>query len=340
MRYIGGKSLLTEEINNVIKENALDVDTVFDVFAGTGVVSQSFKRNGYRVLCNDFLYFSYALQRCKVGTNMQPKFNGLGFDPLEYLNHLKITDTEFKEDELFIYNNYSPVNGCERMYFQPNNAIRIDLIRLQIQAWFDQGKIDDDEYYYLITSLIEAVPYVANITGVYAAYLKFWDKRTYLDLKLQKPQLIDNGRDNKCFNKNIDELLDIPCDLIYADPPYNAREYLPNYHILETIAKYDYPVIHGVTGIREYDKQKSDFCKKRLVESAFDRLIGKSKSRYVVISYNNEGLISTNKLSEICNSYAIPGSFKLVEYDYRRYKNKIPNNKVGLKEQIYFFERK
>lgn len=24
-------------------------------------------------------------------------------------------------------------------------------------------------------------------------------------------------------------------DLLYADPPYNSREYLPNYHVLETI---------------------------------------------------------------------------------------------------------
>lgn len=340
MRYIGGKSLLIEDINMAIKNNTKNVRSVFDVFAGTGVVSQSFKANGYRVLCNDFLYFSYALQRCKVGINKKPTFSRLGFDPIEYLNQIKITDTRLGEDELFVYNNYSPANGCERMYFQPNNAMKIDLIRLQIQEWFDEGKINENEYYYLIASLIEAVPFVANITGVYAAYLKFWDKRTYLDLELMEPQLIDNGQDNVCFNNNIDEIIDTPCDLIYADPPYNSREYLPNYHILETIAKYDYPVIHGVTGIREYDDQKSDFCKKRYVEDAFDRLIGKSKSRYLVISYNNEGLISTDKLSEICNTYAKPGSFKLFEYDYRRYKNKIPNNKAGLKEQIYFLEKK
>ena len=340
MRYIGGKSLLTEDINTVIKENTEDVRTVFDVFSGTGIVSQSFKANGYRVLCNDFLYFSYALQRCNVGINKKPKFLELGIDPLEYLNNLELSDTDFKDEDLFIYNNYSPVNGCNRMYFQPDNALKIDIIRLQIQQWFDEGKICEDEYYYLITSLIEAVPYVANITGVYAAYLKFWDKRTYLKLELTAPQLIDNNQENLCFNSNIDKIIDTPCDLIYADPPYNSREYLPNYHILETIAKYDYPNIHGVTGIRDYDEQKSDFCKKRLVEDAFDRLIGNSKSRYMVISYNNEGLISTEVLSEICNSYAKPNSFKLFEYDYRRYKNKIPNNKKGLKEQIYFLERK
>ena len=225
------------------------------------------------------------------------------------------------------------------MYFQPSNAKKIDLIRLQIQEWYDQSLINEDEYYYLIASLIEAIPYVANITGVYAAYLKFWDKRAYLSIKLQEPQLINNNLDNLCFNKNIDEIISMPCDLIYADPPYNSREYLPNYHILETVAKYDYPDIHGVTGIRDYETQKSDFCKKRYVEDAFVRLISKCSARYVLISYNNEGLISTDKLSAICKEYAKPGSFKLFEYDYRRYKNKIPNNKKGLKEQIYFLER-
>ena len=84
-------------------------------------------------------------------------------------------------------------------------------------------------------------------------------------------------------------MLNIKCDLLYADPPYNAREYVPNYHILETIAKYDYPQIRGITGLRNYDTQKSDFCKKDRIIAAFDNLIGNSKCKYILISYNNEG---------------------------------------------------
>ena len=135
-------------------------------------------------------------------------------------------------------------------------------------------------------------------------------------------------------------MLSKKCDLLYADPPYNSREYLPNYHILETIARYDYPEIHGVTGMRNYDNQKSVFCKMDTVASAFETLIRFCQSKYILISYNNEALLSTEELSEICRKYAVDDSFKLFEYDYRRYKNKIPNNSDGLKEQLYLLRRR
>lgn len=340
MRYIGGKSLQLNNINDVIKSEATPISSVIDLFSGSGVVSQNFKALGYRVISNDFLFFSYTLQRCCIGINKKPSFKGLGVgEPIKYLNELEIDNSDFSIDKCFIYNNYSLVGDCERMYFQPDNALKIDVVRLTIQEWYDQQLINDDEYYYLLAALINAVPYVANITGVYAAYLKYWDERTYKSLILEEPTIINNRKKNECFNVDYSELLNKRCDLLYADPPYNSREYLPNYHILETIARYDYPIISGKTGMRKYDTQKSEFCKKNTVAAAFEKMIRNCQCKYILISYNNEGLLSTSELSEICSKYAISGSFKLFEYDYRRYKNKIPNNKAGLKEQLYFLRR-
>lgn len=340
MRYIGGKGLLLENINNVISAEIPNVSLVLDLFAGSGVVSSNFKSKGYRTISNDFLYFSYVMSRSVITLNRKPTFKTLGItDPIKYLNKLTISDTDFQTDECFIYNNYSPVGECNRMYFQPENALKIDIIRLTIEKWHTEQLIDDNEYFYLLSSLISAVPFVSNITGVYAAYLKFWDERTYKKLELTEPVIISNGKKNESYNKDFTELLSMKCDLLYADPPYNSREYLPNYHILETIAKYDYPHIHGVTGMRMYDNQKSMFCKKSTVASAFETMIRDCQSRYILISYNNEALLSTNELSDICRRYAVDNSFKLFEYDYRRYKNKIPNNTKGLKEQLYLLRR-
>lgn len=340
MRYIGGKSLQLNNINDVIKAEAASISSVIDLFSGSVVVSQNFKTCGYKITSNDFLFFSYVLQRCYIRLNKKPCFKDLGIvDPIKYLNELETDDSEFSIDKCFIYNNYTPMNGCERMYFQPKNALKIDVVRLTIQKWYDQKLINDDEFYYLLASLINAVPYVANITGVYAAYLKYWDERTYKPLTLEEPTIINNRKKNECFNVDYSKLLNKKCDLLYADPPYNSREYLPNYHILETIARYDYPVISGKTGVRNYDTQKSEFCKKNTVADAFEKLIRDCKCRYILISYNNEGLLSTSELSDICSKYAAANSFKLFEYDYRRYKNKIPNNKAGLKEQLYFLRR-
>lgn len=340
MRYIGGKSLLLDNINNVITSKIPEVSSVVDLFAGSGIVSSNFKSNGYRTISNDYLYFSYVMSRASIGLNKKPAFKNLGIDdPIKYLNELTFADTNFDIDQCFIYNNYSPVGQCERMYFQPENALKIDIIRLTVEKWYTEELITENEYFYLLSALINAVPFVSNITGVYAAYLKFWDERTYKTLELTEPVIISNGKKNESYNCDFIKLLSKRCDLLYADPPYNSREYLPNYHILETIARYDYPEIHGVTGMRNYDKQKSVFCKKNTVASAFETMIRDCKSKYILISYNNEALLSTEELSEICKRYAVGDSFKLFEFSYRRYKNKIPNNTAGLKEQLYLLRR-
>ena len=340
MRYIGGKSLLLDNISNVIDSYTANVSTVIDLFAGSAAVSEHLKKLGIRTISNDFLYFSYVIQKGTIGLNRKPTFEKLGIsNPIDYLNTLTIEDTDFELEQCFIYNNYSPSGDCRRMYFQSDNALKIDIIRLTIEKWYNEAMIDEDEYFYLLSCLINAVPYVSNITGVYAAYLKFWDIRTYNKLTLTEPTIIDNGYNNECYNKDYAFLLDTETDLLYADPPYNSREYLPNYHILETVARYDYPEIHGVTGMRGYENQKSAFCKKNTVKSAFETLIRDCRSRYILISYNNEGLLSTERLIDICREYAVDDSFKLFEYNYRRYKNKIPNNRAGLKEQLYFLRR-
>ena len=341
MRYIGCKNLLLDVINDVISTQTSGVSSVIDLFSGSGVVSKSFKSMGYRTISNDFLYFSYVLSKAEIELNKKPRFKGLDIkDPIGYLNALTLADSGFELDQCFIYNNYSPVGDCKRMYFQPDNALKIDIIRLTIEQWKKGNLITNDEYYYLLSALINSVPFVANITGVYAAYLKYWDERTYKTLELTEPDVISNGKKNECYNRDFSELLSKRCDLMYADPPYNSREYLPNYHILETIARYDYPKIHGVTGMRNYDEQKSVFCKKNTVASAFEKMIRDCQCRYILISYNNEALIPTEELSDICRRYAIDDSFRFYEYDYRRYKNKIPNNTKGLKEQLYLLRRR
>lgn len=329
---------MLENIEQVISENTNGVQSAFDIFSGSGVVAAHFKQMRLKTICNDFLYFSYVLQQCRIGLNRKPAFKELGMkNPIAYLNSLSNNNITFPLDKCFIYNNYSPVGG--RMYFREENALKIDLIRLTIQEWYEIKKINDNEYFYLLSSLIDAVPFVANITGVYAAYLKFWDARALLPLKLKEPEIYDNKQKNKCYNLDYSELLNVEADLLYADPPYNSREYLPNYHVLETIAKYDYPEIKGVTGMRGYERQKSDFCKKKGAVKAFERLIRDTKCRYVLISYNNEGIVPTDELSAICQKYAVGDTFKLFEYNYRRYKSKIPNNHSGLREQLYFFRR-
>ena len=163
MRYIGGKRLMIDNIMEAIKENTVDVKTVMDQFCGSGAVTSAFKKNGYKTISNDLIYFSYVLQRGTVCINKKSKFLNLNIqNPIEYLNNLKLEDTDIKIEDCFIYNNYSPNDNCERMYFQNENAIKIDIIRTTIENWKKDNLINEDEYFYFLASLLNAVPYVSN----------------------------------------------------------------------------------------------------------------------------------------------------------------------------------
>lgn len=119
------------------------------------------------------------------------------------------------------------------MYLSIENASRIDFIRQSINKWKEQGLITDLEYFYLLAVLIEAVSYISNISGTYGAYLKHWDRRALGRLTLEPINIVNNSKKNSAYNKLVKTLRG---DILYIDTPYNSRQYITNYHLLETIA--------------------------------------------------------------------------------------------------------
>lgn len=337
MRYLGCKTLMLDNILRVMRTHTHDVHSVSDIFSGTGTVAKAFASNGYSVYSNDILYLSYVLNKGVL--EMLHPMEKETRDIVDYLNALSPKNAQwFDIGTAFIYQNYSPNESCERMYLQCDNALKIDLVRQEIERL--RFQISEPQYFYLLSVLINAVPYVSNITGTYGAYLKFWDKRTYNPLKLEFTELLPNIPRCQCYNLDAIRFAnEVESDLVYLDPPYNGRQYLSNYHLLETIAKYDNPRIKGVTGMRDEPGKMSEFCKKGKAKKAFERLLESLKCRYILLSYNNESLLSTEEMKELVMNAGHRSSFALFEYDYRRYKNKIPNNNDGLKEQLYFIER-
>ena len=108
--------------------------------------------------------------------------------------------------------------------------------------------------------------------------------------------------------------------------------------MLETIAKYDNPKIKGKTGIREYKNQKSNFCNKSYAEDALESLIKNANFKYVVLSYNSEGIISEKKLEKLLKTYS-KKLFKKYRLDYRRYKKDKKTNKDKLYELIHIIDK-
>lgn len=340
MRYIGSKISLLNEIDSFIKENIKDKPKVFlDAFSGTGCVGHFFKKD-YKVIANDQLYFCYILSKVTLRNDL-PNFENLkkiGInDPLEYLNTNNITINE----SYFITKNYSPYNVSTRMYFSVENAKRIDFIRQTISSWLERALIHEHEYEYLLCCLIQAVPNISNISGTYGAYLKHWDKRALNKIFLKHLTLINNYRENTAFNSDILKLLsNIKTDICYIDPPYNGRQYTSNYHVLETIAKYDFPEIKGVTGIRNYHKKdSSEFCKKTTVSMVFEKLIQSINSRHIIMSYSSEGLLDKETITSILKKYGKADTFNFKEIPYRKYKSKIISTKENLCEYLFYIQK-
>lgn len=345
MRFIGGKTLLLSQIKQVIQENTDGTERVFcDIFSGTGTVARYFKPD-YEILSNDLLHFSYVIQKATIENNSAPKFAKLKqigiLDPFAFLEETRISDSQINPDEFFITRHYSPNEECDRMYLSPPNAKRIDFIRNTIESWKTAGLLNENEYYYLLAGLIEGVPFVSNITGTYGAYLKQWDKRAYKDFSMIRLEVVDNGYQNHCYNRDSNQLIrEIEGDILYLDPPYNSRQYAPNYHLLETISRYDRPQISGVTGMRPYEDQKSSFCVKSQVSEAFEELVDRAKFDHLVLSYSTEGLMSAQEIERVLKKRGLESSYRRYDIPYKKYKSKIPSEENELKEYIFYVRKK
>jgi len=322
MNYIGSKYSLIEFLESSIaktlkscNEQRSPSEMIFaDLFAGTGVVSGSFKEQGYSIIANDIQYYSYVITKHMIENN--GNLDRVRCDELiDELNHLEGI-------EGFIYKNYSyeGTAGQEyrRMYFSEYNAKKCDAIRTAIEDWFACGKINENEYFFLLGSLINSIDKCANTASVYGAFLKQLKKSALKEMELIPLPIMNGTVECRVYNEDISELIkNVSGDILYLDPPYNARQYCSNYHMLETIARYDNPEIKGKTGLRDYSEQKSVFCMKNKVAEAFAELIKNAKFKYIFLSYNNEGLMSFDTIEKIMRKY---GKYKVYMQQYRRFK--------------------
>jgi hypothetical protein len=317
MNYIGSKLKLSNwigaEITNVVGDS-LSNKVFCDLFAGTGIVGRKFKTNVKQVIANDMEYYSYVLNRNYIG------------------NHQTISKADELLQELenllpkegFIYQNYCLGSGSERQYFSDENGKKIDSIRIQIEEWKNTHYIDEDTYYFLLATLLENADKVANTTSVYGAFLKNLKRSALKPLSLEPALFEINCNDHQVYQMDANQLIkNISGDILYLDPPYNARQYGANYHMLNTIARYDNFTPKGKTGLREYSRSK--YCSKSDVTSEFDTLIREANFEYIFLSYNNEGLMSVEQVRDIFERY---GKYDLVQTEYQRFKaDKTENRK-------------
>lgn len=335
MRFIGNKELIVTEIKDLLdKKGLLNKDLkFFDAFCGIGAVADSLK-DSFDLIVNDMITWSVIYTKGRITVN-DSKFENLGFDPFEFLN----SNSEIEKG--FFYKNYS-LGGSERMYFSSKNAGRIDYFRKTIEKWKNSQLINEYEFAYLLASLIESISYVSNTAGVYGAFLKHWDSRSKKPIIFQRVGSNETKHlDIEFHNGRIEEIIEkIDCDVLYLDPPYTQNQYGTQYHLLETLVLNDNPSISPVTGSRPTTPMRSDWSKDYKPHILFDQLLSKTKAKYIVFSYSEDGFMSKSFIEASLKRYGKPESYLCKKISYNKYKNFKSRGKKDHFEYLFFIERK
>lgn len=335
MRYLGNKVSMIPDIEKLLQDKDLIGKnmTFFDAFCGSGSVSDYMKQY-FNIISNDNLTWSTIYTRGRVCAE-NCTFKKLGFDPFEYFN------SNNERIEGFIYKTYAPTL-TNRMYFTAENAGRIDYFRQTIQKWYDSNLLSEDEYAYLLACLIESVSDVSNTAGVYGAFLKKWDSRATKAISFNRVDhipVIPKGF--TAFNSKIEDIIDeVECDILYLDPPYTQNQYGTQYHLLETLILDDSPKVSPVTGSRSTAPMRSDWSKEYKVNILLDKILAKTKAKYVVLSYNNDGFMSKDFIEAVLKRYGKAETYSFTSVSYKKYQNWKSKNDNEHFEYLFFVELK
>ena len=339
LNYIGSKFQLLEWITNNMKEktgwNTFSNKIIGDLFAGTGIVSYHFRKNMATVISNDAELYSSIITHaftCSLYTDKCKKI----IDELQQ----EIEENKHSTTNGFITTQYSPQGLNERKFFTVENAKRIDYIRNRLEMI--KETISEDEYKFILASILLSADAVSNVPAVYGCFLKNFKAKAVKNLKLVPihNNTIAPISGSNTYNSDVlneDFISSFETDLVYLDPPYNERQYSKNYFPLNIIAKSPEKLLtelplKGKTGIPT-DCFISPFCKKGdTVEKAFDLLFHKLKTKWVFLSYNSESIISKEKMLAIMQKY---GTASVIERDYKRFKSFEYNNDVNIKEYLF-----
>ena len=328
MDYIGSKKKFLDYIFATLSEYLSEdefKDCLFvDGCAGSGVVSIEAAKLGMTVVSNDLMKFSGTIVR---GTTFITESDiDLIKGYIDIINKLEPT-------EGFFYKNYSEHSG--KLYFSDKNAKKIDAIRNYIDM-IPHSSIRD----YLLMCSLEAISRVSNTTGVQAAFLKKLKSRAIDDIELRMEKFVTSDAVVTC-SKPIEYLVQtISCDVLYVDPPYNERQYAPNYHLYETFVVNDNPEIKGKTGLRDYSKQKSSFCSKKEIAQSICKILD-ANAGIIMFSYSTDGLLTEEEFLNIIKNYLPNAVVDVKRKEQRRYRSNNENvvNESDLSELLFVIRK-
>ena len=301
IKYLGSKRLLLSNLLACLHTLKNEEDAkVLDLFSGTARVGHALKKAGYHVIANDHNTYAATLATCYVQADAE-KYTETAQTLLHELQQIPPKAGFFTETYCI-----------QSRFFHPKNGEKIDAIRDAIEA----KDLDPTLKAVLLVSLMEAADRVDSTTGVQMAYLKQWAARAHNDLALRLPAILP-GKGQANQGDALDAAKEFPCDIAYLDPPYNQHSYLGNYHIWETLVRWDQPEVYGVACKRIQCKtHKSPFNAKRQALPALRAILEALQAKHIVISFNNEGYIAQEEMEALLCTF---GAVRAVAFDFKRY---------------------
>ena len=327
-RYIGNKYKLLDFISNTLSQIGVDFQSVCDVFAGTGVVGDYFLQQNKNVIFNDILYSNFVFYNAwfsseKYDENKIKKY-------LDYYNN----------SNDYIIDNYFN-QTFSNTYFSENNAKQLGSIRIHLEK--NRCDLNNREFYILLTSLLYTTDRIANTVGHFEAFLAKQPQDKKIVLKTLDIKKYHSK--STIYNKNSNELIKkIKCDLLYLDPPYNARQYVNFYHILENLAEWKQPQVFGKTLKMERQNRMSDYSKVK-AKNVLEDLVLNADCKYILLSYNNtyqaKSGATINKITknEIENILGKVGQVKIFEENYKFFNSGKTDFGDKHKELLYFVKK-
>lgn len=303
IKYIGSKRLLLPVILGAIRELE-GVRSVVDLFSGTSRVGLALKGEGYRVLANDHNAYGATLARCYVQADAE--------DVLQDAERLVREFNRIPGEPGY----FTDAFCIKSRFFQPKNGARVDAIREAIT----KKSLPPELEAVLLVALMEAADRVDSTTGVQMAYLKQWAPRAQRDLELRVPALQPQALHGKGEAHELDALeaaARLEADCFYLDPPYNQHKYLGNYHIWESLVRWDKPELYGVACKRvDCRTRGSLFNSRPQIMEAMRKVVTAARAKCLVVSFSNEGYIAREEMEALLGER---GRVRVIEADYKRY---------------------
>ncbi|WP_417689383.1 DNA adenine methylase [Pseudidiomarina sp.] len=355
-RYIGSKSKIIDTVLKKIGDIVPEGAHVTDLMTGTATVAIKLRRHGYKVTANDLMTYSYHHAISGLKFSVPPTFQMADeFISNNYRAIENIPNPTRYEMMINALNNSEPIEGYfwrefslsgapiksdkPRNYFSSENAAKIDGIRANIEKLVRYDALKPNEKSLLLHDLIMGTNDVANIAGTYGHHMAELVGRAKHSLELYPSELLtgEDAEHHTVLQGYAEEVSSqISCDICYIDPPYMKRQYAANYHILETLARGDEPEAIGVSGLRPWRDQYSNFCTKTKIRDSFRSIITRMKTDNFLISYSEDGLLDIEDFVELLAPF---GDVYIDEFVHKRFKSNSSKLKSQLTEYLIHLNR-